>query len=119
MEDNRQETPVKADEISKVVFADVQVLAEFVKDVIPDFRKYTRQEIENAVRQRKDYPRGLNTENVLPSLDTVRYDLLYRIPVPGKDRDVGIMVNIESQSRPDPDYRLENRAEFYVSSVFG
>ncbi len=96
----------------------MRILAEFVRDVIPEFGGFTTEQIIDAVRRRKEYPRGLNTENVLPSLDTVRYDLLYRVPVPGSEGEVAVLVNIESQSRTEYGYPIEKRALYYLTSIF-
>ena len=101
-----------------MVFSEVRVLAEFVREVIPEFGRFTTERIMEAIRKRKEYPRGLNTENVLPGMDLIRYDLLYRIPVPDSGKEVSILVNIETQSRVDPGYSLDKRSLFYLTSVF-
>ena len=108
----------KTDSIAKTVFSNKEVLAEFVRDIIPEFKGFERQEIVDALEKAKHYPRGLNTENVMPDGNMVRYDQLFRIPIPGSDGAVNVFVNIETQGDPYPGYDLDARAEFYVSSIF-
>ena len=109
---------IAVDQISKLMFSRADVLAEFVRHVIPELRGYSMERIAEEIRNKKDYPRGLNTENVLPGLGIVRYDLLYRIPVPDSGREVNVLVNIETQSSPDPEYETENRTLFYLVSIY-
>jgi hypothetical protein len=104
------------DRICKKLMENRELRAELFRQVIPELKGCSREEVVASMEGWEDYPKGLNTENILPGGEMVRYDALFRVRLPGMGR-VGIIVNIESQGRGSSVQRVSNRATFYGCSA--
>lgn len=123
------------DKAAKEFLALRQILAMILHRLVPEFRSFSldfiaHECIEGKPRvgevpvdpgrtNQKGIPqklRGIQTEQSERNEGWVTFDVLFYACVPGTDKRIKLIINIEAQ-RNDPRYSLLKRAQFYLSRL--
>ena len=111
------------DEVCKKFLRNKQILAHIMKACIPEFHGVPLEEIpayiEHDILVNKDQKqgagkiRGMNTEDINVHGARIHYDILFTAKIPGSQDNIGLLINMEAQSKGNPGYPLLSRAVYY------
>jgi len=123
------------DEHAKRILSDKRILAYIFKDTLEEVSSYTIDQIISMIEgeprissvavdpgesndpglTRKSGNRimGQNIEDSIPHEGGVLYDILTYLMVPGKDKAIKILINLEAQRNTNPGYDLVTRSVYY------
>ena len=107
------------DEMFKTVIHDSDVLAWLLKGNVDEFMDRTIEEIKGCLTLGEDRRTviGCETEFVSERNGKVILDSVFDVRVPDSDDKVSVIVNVEGQGNPNPEYPLGKRAEYYVARM--
>lgn len=120
---------VRADEMIKQVFSSKQILAKIIKPIIPELNDLSDKEVQNRIEAisteipvsaygNPDKITGSATEDRVVGEGNVNYDIRFSVLCPDKEtRECQILVDLEAQGKPNPDYPLSYRAIYYMSRI--
>lgn len=126
------------DKMAKDILSMRNILAPVLKETVPEFRELSIETIakdcieqgpwigtipvdpgmtNRYLRRRMTKKiRGLSTEQSEPYEGYVTFDLLFYARVPGTDKRIKLLINLEAQ-RKRTNYKLVKRAVFYASRL--
>lgn len=100
----------------KVVIHESDVLCSIAKALVKELENESIDEIRKHINPGGDaFFKGMNTELINDNGETFYMDNLFSIDL-GTER-VGLLLNIESQGRPNPGYPLTDRAQVYTAGL--
>ena len=99
----RMDGSTSQDAIFKDVLAYKEVLAHIMKTCVPEYKDCTIQ--------------GMSTESTTTTEERVVYDVRFSAVAPGEDGKIGLIINIEAQSKYHPGYPLVKRAIYYCGRM--
>lgn len=122
------------DKASKVVFHSIEVITEILKNAVPEYRDYTKEEIlefidRNSFRDDMEVSPGRtntelrsdSTEYIALNEKTSNYDYVFSAKNPKlSNRKVTIRLHFdfEPQKNYRPGYPIEKRAYYYLARLF-
>jgi len=114
-----EEVKASDDRIFKTLVRDSKVLPMMLKNNIDELKGKSIEEILTYLNIGEDGRTviGNETEDVRPNEGAVRLDSVFDINIPGIDRAISVIVNIEGQNNPNPGYQLEKRAAYYAARL--
>ena len=127
----RMDGSTSQDAIFKDVLAYKEVLAHIMKTCVPEYQDCTIPEIigyiehDPEVGQVGVHPdetnppkiQGMSTESSSTTEERVVYDVRFSAVAPGTDGKIGLIINIEAQSKYHPGYPLVKRAIYYCGRM--
>ena len=119
------------DAVFKDMLAYKEVLAHIMKTCVPEYKDCTIPEIigyiehDPEVGQVGVHPdetnppkiQGMSTESNSTTEERVVYDVRFSAVAPGEDGKIGLIINIEAQSKYHPGYPLVKRAIYYCGRM--
>ena len=107
------------DEKSKKILSDKQVLANIMKECIPEYRNLSRKEIIDCIEDGGDsrYITGLPTDDLVIEKAEVKYDILFTSRLPNSNERIGMYIDIEPQNKFYPGYPIVKRAIYYAARL--
>ena len=108
------------DSICKGMLANKQIVAQIMKNCVPEYREVPIEEIPNYIKEtifNNDKIIGMNTEDEKIDGALIRYDVLFQAIVPGKKEKIGLLINLEAQNQDNPGYSLVSRAIYYCARL--
>ena len=127
----RMDGSTSQDAVFKDMLAYKEVLAHIMKTCVPEYKDCTIPEIigyiehDPEVGQVGVHPdetnppkiQGMSTESSTTTEERVVYDVRFSAVAPGKDGTIGLIINIEAQSKYYPGYPLVKRAIYYCGRM--
>ena len=107
------------DAMSKHILSDKQVLANIMKECIPEYSNLSRKEIIDLIEDGKSnrYIVGLPTDDLKLDNNEIKYDILYTSRLPNSNELIGMYINIEAQNKDSLGYPVIKRAIYYASRL--
>ena len=123
----RMDGSTSQDAIFKDVLAYKEVLAHIMKTCVPEYKDCTIPQIIGYIEPNPQvgqvglHPdetnppkiQGMSTESTTTTEERVVYDVRFSAVAPGEDGKIGLIINIEAQSKYHPGYPLVKRAIYY------
>ena len=127
----RMDGSTSQDAIFKDVLAYKEVLAHIMKTCVPEDKDCTIRQIIGYIEPNPQvgqvglHPdetnppkiQGLSTESTTTTEERVVYDVRFSAVAPGEDGKIGLIINIEAQSKYHPGYPLVKRAIYYCGRM--
>ena len=127
----RMDGSTSQDAIFKDVLAYKEVLAHIMKTCVPEYKDCTIPQIIGYIEPNPQvgqvglHPdetnppkiQGMSTESTTTTEERVVYDVRFSAVAPGKDGTIGLIINIEAQSKYHPGYPLVKRAIYYCGRM--
>ena len=111
------------DRAAKNILADKQILARILKECVSELQNFSIEQIINesltgnieigTVPIDRDVPELLNSEDVSVKEGIVRFDILLWVKIPGKEDELGILLNLEAQKKEPDKYPVAKRGIYY------
>ena len=103
----------------KAVIHNSDILSWLIRSSVDELKGKSIEEIKSCLKIGKDGRTVIGRENEIdsPKNGKIVTDSVFDIRVPGTDREISIIVNIEGQNDPHPRYPLEKRAEYYAARL--
>ena len=126
----RMDGSTSQDAIFKDVLAYKEVLAHIMKTCVPEYKDCTIPQIIGYIEPNPQvgqvglHPdetnppkiQGMSTESTTTE-ERVVYDVRFSAVAPGEDGKIGLIINIEAQSKYHPGYPLVKRAIYYCGRM--
>ena len=127
----RMDGSTSQDAIFKDVLAYKEVLAHIMKTCVPEYKDCTIPQIIGYIEPNPQvgqvglHPdetnppkiQGMSTESTTTTEERVVYDVRFSAVAPGEDGKIGLIINIEAQSKYHPGYPLVKRAIYYCGRM--
>ena len=128
----RMDGSTSQDAIFKDVLAYKEVLAHIMKTCVPEYKDCTIPQIIGYIEPNPQvgqvglHPdetnppkiQGMSTESTTTTTEErVVYDVRFSAVAPGEDGKIGLIINIEAQSKYHPGYPLVKRAIYYCGRM--
>jgi len=107
------------DQCFKNIVHNADILACLLRTAVDEFSDCTIDRIKTCLELEPDGRTVRGRENEYFSLKhgSIITDSVFEATVPGTDDKVAVLVNVEGQYEPAPNYPLEKRAEYYMARL--
>lgn len=103
----------------KTVIHDINILSWLLHENVDELKGKSIDEIKTCLEIGEDGRTVIGRENDYFSMDSgsIIPDSVFDVTIPGTGEAISVIVNIEGQNDPIPDYPLEKRAEYYLARM--